>query len=229
VETKDNQEPGPSDETVQNQSPPRVFPSSGFEVIAPSVKLEEETHSWYSVKNFYPAAIGEVLQNRYQIVAKLGYGAASTTWLCHDLRQGRHVTVKIYALGEQQSDREIAALKHINATLAASQNAKHIGAASVRRLLDEFKISHPRSSRTNLCLVFDPLGGSLADARKLVFGGRMPISLVKSVTFYILQALDFLHREANLVHGGKLVHCPDTPFMRQHITTPLLTGSFHIT
>ncbi|KAH6847722.1 kinase-like domain-containing protein [Chaetomium sp. MPI-CAGE-AT-0009] len=201
AEAKDNRDAGPSDEILQNQSPPRVFPSSGFEVIAQSVKLDEETHSWYSVKNFYPAAIGEVLHNRYQVVTKLGYGAASTTWLCRDLQQDRYVTVKVYASGEQQSDREIAALKHISVTFAASQNAKHIGAASVRRLLDEFQLSRPKSSRTNLCLVFDPLGASLADVRKLVFEGRMPIDLVKSVAFYVLQALDFLHRRANLVHG----------------------------
>ncbi|KAK3293055.1 kinase-like domain-containing protein [Chaetomium fimeti] len=201
--TKDNQDAGPPDAILRNQSPPRVFPSSGFEVIAPSVKLDEETHSWYSVKNFYPAAIGEVLQSRYQIVAKLGYGAASTTWLCRDLRQDRHVTVKIYASGERQSGREIAALKHIDVVLDsdASRKANHIGAASVRRLLDEFQLSRPKSSRTNLCLVFDALGASLADVRKLAFGGRMPIDVVKCVAFYILQALDFVHRQAKLVHA----------------------------
>jgi serine/threonine-protein kinase SRPK3 len=184
-----------------------VFPSSGFDLIAPSLKLEEETHSWYSVKNFYPAAIGEVFQNTYQVIAKLGYGAASTTWLCRDLRRHCYVTLKIYASGEGQTAREVAALKHINAVLAASQNAKkHIGAASVRTLLDQFQISRPKSSGTNLCLVFNPLGVSLADVRKLLFDGRMPINLVKSVTFYMLQALDFLHREANLVHGGMILH-----------------------
>ena len=91
----------------------------------------------------------------------------------------------------------------INPALAVPEKAKHIGGASVRKLLDEFQISRPKSSQTNLSLVFDPLGVSLADARKLVFGGRMLIALVKSVTFYILQALDFLHGQANLVYGGE--------------------------
>ena len=66
--------------------PTRQFPTSGFEVLDPSVKLEEEVFSWYSAKKFYPAAVGEVFQDTYQVVAKLGYGTASATWLCRDLR-----------------------------------------------------------------------------------------------------------------------------------------------
>lgn len=64
----------------------RAFPSSGFELVEPSVKLEEERFPWYSAKKFYPARIGQVFQGSYQIVAKLGYGTASTTWLCRDLK-----------------------------------------------------------------------------------------------------------------------------------------------
>jgi hypothetical protein len=30
---------------------------------------------------FYPARLGEVFQNRYQIMAKLGFGTSSTSWL----------------------------------------------------------------------------------------------------------------------------------------------------
>ena len=200
----EDSDPRPTQATLRDQSPARVFPSSGFDLIAPSLRLEEETNPGYSAKNFYAAAIGEIFQDTYQVIAKLGYGTASTTWLCRDLRHHRYVTLKIYASSQGQTAREVAALEHISAVFAASQNAnmKHIGAASVRTLLDQFQVSRPKSSRTNLCLVFSPLGVSLADARKLVFGGRMPVDVVKSVAFYMLQALDFLHRKANFVHGG---------------------------
>lgn len=46
----------------------------------------------------------------------------------------------------------------------------------------------------------------LGDVRKLVLDGQMPIDLVKSIAFYMLQALDFLHCQANLVHGGRFAH-----------------------
>lgn len=67
-------------------SPARVFPSSGFQLIDKSVRLEEEAFQWYSPKKFYAPRIGEVFQETYQVITKLGYGTASTTWLCRDLR-----------------------------------------------------------------------------------------------------------------------------------------------
>lgn len=65
---------------------PQNFPTSGFKTLNPSIKIEEETVPDYKPEYFYPVRIGEVSQDRFQAVAKLGYGARSTVWLCHDLR-----------------------------------------------------------------------------------------------------------------------------------------------
>lgn len=67
-------------------SPVREFPSSSFPVIGKSDKLEEENHAWYSTKNWYPVQIGEVFQDRYQVITKIGDGTASTSWLGRDLQ-----------------------------------------------------------------------------------------------------------------------------------------------
>lgn len=48
--------------------------------------LEEETLDFYSPDQFYPVAVGEVLNSSYKVVGKLGYGAQSTVWLCRDVR-----------------------------------------------------------------------------------------------------------------------------------------------
>lgn len=66
--------------------PPHTFPSSNFEIIDPSLKIEEENLSFYDPRMFYPVRIGEVFQDRYQVITKLGWGAHSTIWLCHDLQ-----------------------------------------------------------------------------------------------------------------------------------------------
>lgn len=63
---------------------PLTFPNSGFESI--SEKIEEETLPTYDAKKYYPAQLGQIINERYQIVGKLGYGVTSTVWLCRDLK-----------------------------------------------------------------------------------------------------------------------------------------------
>ncbi|OAA66452.1 Protein kinase-like domain protein [Niveomyces insectorum RCEF 264] len=98
-------------------------------------------------------------------------------------------------------DRELAALTHINAVIAASPRVKHVGIANVRTLLDQVTVGDAKRRRGNLCLVYKPLAMSLGDMRKANFGGRLPIDVVKGVVFYVLRGLDFLHSTANLVHA----------------------------
>lgn len=47
--------------------------------------FEEEKLPSYQPENFYPAKLGEVLNSRYRVSVKLGFGVGSTVWLCRDL------------------------------------------------------------------------------------------------------------------------------------------------
>jgi len=64
---------------------PHQFPAAGFRILDSSLLIEEEREPFYSPSIFYPVQIGEVLNSRYQVVGKLGYGGYSTVWLCRDL------------------------------------------------------------------------------------------------------------------------------------------------
>ncbi|GAB1320438.1 hypothetical protein MFIFM68171_10648 [Madurella fahalii] len=57
---------------------PLDFSNPNFPKIPPNQKLEEETFPDYVASRYYPARIGEILHDRYQIVGKLGFGASST-------------------------------------------------------------------------------------------------------------------------------------------------------
>ena len=48
--------------------------------------IEEETLPKYRAEAYFPAHLGQVLQNRYRIVGKLGFGINSTMWLSWDDR-----------------------------------------------------------------------------------------------------------------------------------------------
>ena len=58
-------------------------------VVAPQLDpdqlVEEEKTPYYHSSYFYPAHLGQILNERYQIATKLGYGSSSTVWLARDL------------------------------------------------------------------------------------------------------------------------------------------------
>ena len=56
------------------------------EVVSSAKPIEEETQPRYKPDAFYPAKLGEMLNDRYKMVAKLGYGMTATVWLCKDLK-----------------------------------------------------------------------------------------------------------------------------------------------
>ena len=65
--------------------PPLQFPTSGFELIDPSDKVEEEALPTFRPDDYYPMRHGDIIRQRYQVVAKLGYGTTATIWLARDL------------------------------------------------------------------------------------------------------------------------------------------------
>lgn len=72
---------------------PKVLHSSPWppSAIAPALDkckpIEEERTPYYDPKRFYPAHLGEILNDRYRIATTLGYGTNSTVWLARDLHQ----------------------------------------------------------------------------------------------------------------------------------------------
>jgi hypothetical protein len=74
---------------------PRSLPTSGFTTLAANRLVEEEELPDYRAGRFYPVRLGVVFQTRYQVVAKLGFGSSSTTWLARDLRW---VCVRVFCI-----------------------------------------------------------------------------------------------------------------------------------
>lgn len=84
---------------------PRTFPSDGFPLLPLETKFEEERLLGYKAEEYYPVHLGEVLKSRYQILAKLGYGTASTVWLCRDLQLSKSTS-----LAELSSDHHLVGM-----------------------------------------------------------------------------------------------------------------------
>lgn len=201
---------------------PRAFPASGFKIIDPSLKIEEETLSFYEPRLFYPVRIGEVFQGRYQVITKLGWGAHSTIWLCHDLQYVplmiwlfyKWLLVLMTNIGLARSDDVYRALKiHIN-TLQhnrelriyqhlkspALENSEHGGKEHLRELYDFFRVQGPHG--THDVFVLRPLGTSIRDLQKVMPDGVFDNEIVPEILLQILPTIHFLHTEANVTHTG---------------------------
>ena len=59
--------------------PPTILPSD--------IPIEEETVPFYDPKYFLPVNPGDLLNNRYKILVKVGFGSTSTVWLAHDTQE----------------------------------------------------------------------------------------------------------------------------------------------
>lgn len=69
----------------------RQAPSSSPAISTPDLgrdePMEEERVPHTALRCFYPMHLGDVLNDRYLVTAKLGYGGRSTVWLAKDLHR----------------------------------------------------------------------------------------------------------------------------------------------
>ncbi|KAK4495633.1 hypothetical protein PRZ48_012901 [Zasmidium cellare] len=128
----------------------------------------------------------------YRVVGKLGYGSTSTVWLCRNLQtQEDYVALKVY-INNSKTHRELSVCQHIN-----SVSSQHPGREYVRKLLDSFEIEGPHGK--HICLVFEPLGNSLGQLH-LLADGALDTEIIRQAMRPILNALQFLHDEAGVIH-----------------------------
>ncbi|KAI8948130.1 kinase-like domain-containing protein [Xylaria longipes] len=166
-------------------------------LLASEQAIQEETLPAYKAERFYPVRLGEVFKSRYQIVAKLGYGTASTIWLCRDLEEGGLLALKVCIV-----DQDVAEANEANNEVAVSQFLKpivteHPGKKLVRLVLDDFEITGPHG--THQCLLFNPQGLSLTKFRNLLGEKGWSKTLLQWMLELVLIGLDFLH-QAGIVH-----------------------------
>ncbi|OGM43262.1 hypothetical protein ABOM_008629 [Aspergillus bombycis] len=152
-------------------SEPRVFPPAGLILLDTSLKIEEETLPTYQPEKYYPTQIGEVLDNRYQVLAKLGYGVTSTVWFGRDLIESKYVALKIF-VKDRERNHELDIYHRIN-----SVESDHPGKRFIRKLLNYFTIVGPHGQ--HLCLVHEPLGISASKLIKWMPGRVMSLEDLK--------------------------------------------------
>ncbi|KAI7369621.1 kinase-like protein [Hortaea werneckii] len=171
-----------------------ALPSNpSFERIDLSYVVEEETVNGYQSQHYYPVRLEDVFNDRYKIIGKLGFGSASTVWLCRDLqRQFEYAALKIY-VNNSKYHRELPIYEEIN-----DLQTNHEGRKYIRKLYDSFELQGPHGR--HICLVHQPLGISLGELKQLTPDGLFSAELIRQTLRCILSGLQFLHKEARVIH-----------------------------
>ncbi|XP_060914568.1 SRSF protein kinase 3 [Labrus mixtus] len=166
------------------------------EQLNPKDSQDSEDPREYCYGGYHPVQIGDILNRRYQVVSKLGWGYFSTVWLCLDHTLGLRVAVKVLKSGAdftQAGQDELALLR-----CASGPASRHPSSRRIVQLLDEFKLAGVNG--IHICLVLELLGPDLR-SWQLCFGNPgLSQPSVKQILTQVLQGLDYLHTQCKIIH-----------------------------
>ncbi|CAG7990413.1 unnamed protein product [Penicillium salamii] len=179
-----------------------THPSSELPPIV-ATNTEEDTEEGkdvYRPGGFHPVHIGDVYNNRYKVLNKIGYGVYSTVWLVEDTEKEngdlcRYLALKILSAecyGTENHIFEKEILQHLR-----DGDPKQLGYDQICHLVDDFEHQGPNGS--HICLVFHLIGETLESFQEWFPEGRIPNQVMRRITIQMLLALDYAH-DHNVIH-----------------------------
>lgn len=148
----------------------------------------------YQAGGYYHITIGDILQSRYQVVHKLGYGAYSITWLCRDYQSNTYVAMKVGTA--DSNDREVDVLNYLN----NSSPLDHPGKRMIPSIKDRFSIRGPNG--THPCYVTTLAMCSVHSAKEGSYKRIFQTMTARSIIVQLVLAVDYIHSKG-VVHGGQ--------------------------
>lgn len=153
---------------------------------------------YYCKGGFHPIHLDDILQNRYRIVNKLGYGSYGTIWLVEDLDSGRYVALKVLSAEASKESSEVTIRRHLKQRQINDRGSN--GQEFLIEFLDDFEVEGPNG--THHCIVTEVLGPSIsADVEEIYGEERYPIAIAKKIVAQVIRGVAYLHK-CWVVHGG---------------------------
>ena len=187
--------------------------------------IEEQSLPFYHQKRYYPVQVGQIFNNRYRIIAKLGYGAYSTVWLAWDerscatnlirfrrmavanlkYRANEYASLKISMQNDHDHVGHSPVLNEINMLRRLKQFADkdHPGLDFIRIARDIFETESPNG--VHYCIAYKPQGHSVRVLQEAFPNAIIPKLLVKSLIHRLFFAVNWLHATCGVAHTGSSI------------------------
>ncbi|KAJ5691441.1 hypothetical protein N7488_012176 [Penicillium malachiteum] len=164
-------------------------------------ELEEYNEPWqrydtkYTQCVIYPIYLGEILNERYQVEKKLGFGGDYIVWMAFDLQKKKDVALKVMVLGEW-ADNEARIQDEI---IKSVRDTSHL-------VLYTDAFLFPRDNKSYHRVLVFPLKGPAVSTLildKISMAARMWAAKQLLETVAILHDAGIMHRE---LHVGNQIH-----------------------
>ena len=86
---------------------------------------EQEDAKDYKKGGYHPVKIGDLFQQRYHVVRKLGWGHFSTVWLCWDRTMSRFVALKVVKSASHYTETALDEIKLLRCVTTQRLKALH--------------------------------------------------------------------------------------------------------
>ena len=157
-------------------------------------KLEEIIK--YEPGGYHPVHLGDVLDDRYRMVHKLGQGGFATVWLARDSNAKdttKYVALKIIRADSSGDDCPELLLDRLAGEMGEKEGSKYLSFP-----LDRFKVVGPNGS--HLCFVYPVMGPRVSYG---VFRASDDLDeILRRVCYGVTVAIASLHHQG-ICHGGK--------------------------
>ncbi|XP_017072373.1 SRSF protein kinase 1 isoform X5 [Drosophila eugracilis] len=172
-----------------------IYPDSSDSSLYVSDE-EQEDASQYCRGGYHPVVIGDIFDNRFRVVRKLGWGHFSTVWLCRDLKDEKYVALKVVKSAPHYIETAADEIRLLEAIRDA--DPMDVKRERIVRLMNHFTVRGVNGMHT--CLVFEALGCSLY---KLIVKNNyqgLAIVQVRNIIRQVLEGLDYLHSKCSIIH-----------------------------
>lgn len=166
----------------------------------PAGDSEQEPADKYCIGGYPPVSISHIIDDRYQVVRKIGFGHFSTVWLCWDNRTPAHAP-EFRALKVSKSEKVFAdaTLSEIDILSRISDAAPTHGSKDyVCGILDHF-VFESENGR-HMCMVQHCHGENLLQLIQRSDHKGLPEGNVKAILRQMLLGLEYLHDVCGIIH-----------------------------
>ncbi|KAF3395721.1 hypothetical protein F1880_006739 [Penicillium rolfsii] len=177
-------------------TPPKRSASSGgdreLKIYLPRVGVENVER--YGKHGYHPVDIDDILNERYRVVHKLGFGTYGIIWLALDQISGEYVAIKI-GVATESNPIEAFLIDELQRSSSLDVN---IVRSVIPRVLDNFVIKGPNGKHH--CYVSAVGGANLSQAKEKANPGVFHLAVSRAMAAQLVTAIAHLH-ERRIVHG----------------------------